>query len=152
MKPIPQCPGRPAVLAAILVAGLLAVSCQSRGVNSAVVSGKVTYKGAPVTGGKVTFHSPTAGPVPGPINPDGTYSFGGVAPGEMKVTVETESARQAASMDYTKMMKPPAGMKESATPTPVYVPIPAKYANEATTPLTVKVASGNNTINLELTD
>jgi hypothetical protein len=57
------------------------------------VSGKVTYQGKPLPGGKVMFWPQAAGvnPVSVPLQPDGSYTAEAVPAGEVSVTVETAS-------------------------------------------------------------
>ena len=137
------------------------------------VSGKVTYKGAPVTGGVVGFFAPGAegGGYSATINPDGTYRASNVAAGEVAVTVETETLnpniKQTAYTGGTG--KGPGGgggpaggapKKMSSSPRPgnaakseaVYVKIPGKYAKKDTTTLKANLKAGNNTVDLDLAD
>ena len=73
-------------LALGLLVALVAVCSQGCGSGKAkqsVLNGRVTYKDAPVTGGSMKFHPANEGKegaaaIPGTINPDGTFSFGGV--------------------------------------------------------------------------
>jgi hypothetical protein len=113
-----------------------------------VVSGKVLYGDKPVTGGTVSFVPTTtnlpkeqAGPFPGTISPQGTYTISGVPKGEYVVTVETDSVK-AASQGYAPL---PAGVKSAIEPPtgnpngPKYVEIPPRYkdAHQSTLKLTV---------------
>jgi hypothetical protein len=126
--------------------------------KTATVSGKVTYNGAPVTGGTLMFYSEgKTEPTPGPINADGTFAFGGVPTGPMKVVVETDSVKKQVAGDYMHMdkMKPPEGKGPTgmvSTTPPVYVKIPAKYLKPDKTDLTCDVKSGSNSFNFELKD
>lgn len=78
------------ILAGLAPAALLAAICGCGGSNAGSVSGTVTYDGKPVTGGTLVFYSDTGSYSAG-IRPDGTYSITDMPPGEMTVTVETES-------------------------------------------------------------
>ena len=115
-----------------LAAMVMALSgCGGDGSKQTNVSGKITYKGAPVTGGTLKFYPTTGGgaAIPGAINDDGTFAFGGVPQGDYTVTVETESIKFSGSGYDMKGKAPPPG----ATPPPDigkkghYVAIPAKY-------------------------
>lgn len=55
------------------------------------VSGKVSYKGTPVTGGIITLYTATGTPFQAPISNKGTYMFPNLPEGPMTVTIETES-------------------------------------------------------------
>lgn len=138
------------------------------------ISGKVTYKGAPVTGGVIGFFSKNAegGGYSATINPDGTYSTNNVAAGEVTVTVETETLNpNIKQTSYTGgASKGPAGgggtpgagspKKMSSSPRPgnaakseaVYVKIPGKYAKKDSTSLSANLRAGNNKVDFDLTD
>jgi hypothetical protein len=70
------------------------VGCGAKRPSSAVISGKVTYNGAPVSGGVVTFHSKEGVYVSG-ISTDGAFNAADLPEGEMIVTIETESVNPA---------------------------------------------------------
>ena len=129
----------------------------------AKVHGKVTYKGKPVTFGSVLFvpvEPPKDGlmqPASGAIQPDGSYELKseadtGAIVGEHKVVV--------IAVEGDKIVEDTS--KEDAAPTPAAGPsrksggfksaVPKKYADPTSTPLTRKVATGDNTIDIELTD
>ncbi len=136
----------------ILFLPILAIGCGG-GETSSTVAGKVTYKGAPVTGGTLKFYPEGSKDVfiTGAINPDGTFSLINVPKGKSKVVVETDSIKQQALMN--ERLKDKSGKTPGAAgPTPVYVQIPAKYARPDTTDLTCEVKSGKNTSDLDLKD
>ncbi len=137
----------------LLCALVVAFGCKD-GSKTAIISGKVTYKNAPVTGGTIQFTPAKGGPaIPGIIGADGTYSAPGVATGEMIVTVETESAKFAGS-GYD-MSKAPAGVDGSKAPEIkklAYVEVPKKYNDKGSSPLRYEVKGGKETKDFELTD
>jgi hypothetical protein len=140
---------RRAAVAALLLA---LAGCGGRGpVNQ--VSGKVTYKSNPVTGGRVFFHPQGGGtPLPATISPEGTYSAE-LPPGQMQVTVETESIKGQArqQFDYSKMPVPAGAQAPTPGPAkPVYVKVPAKYGDVKTSPLRVEVKKGKQTEDINL--
>ncbi|MBX6312095.1 MAG: hypothetical protein IRY99_04130 [Isosphaeraceae bacterium] len=120
------------------------------------VSGKVTYKGKPVTNGSVIF-TPVAGKgaetgqvATGQLESDGsfvltTFDIGdGAVLGQHTVTVE------ARSEDINKLNQP----KEDGTiayilPKPS---VPEKYTKPATSPLRYTVEAGSNHFDIELKD
>jgi hypothetical protein len=138
-----------------------------------VITGKVTYKGEPVTGGTMKLYSPDATPLPGggdnsfhiQIKPDGTYAASNIPTGPMKVAIETDSIKRAmgpARNQATGLpagVKPPPGYKppeQQPAPAgvgtqPKYVQIPAKYADPSTSGLTWDI-KGSETKNFELSD
>jgi hypothetical protein len=147
----------------------------SRG-GAVSVNGKVTYKGQPVTGGKVTLYP--KGSDAGysmAIGPDGNFAAGDLPKelvGVVTVTVDTKDLKDAPKDDPTDMknlqgtskeksipavdpktMKQPDEMaKMSKSKRSVYVEIPEKYADPKKSNLTLEIKSGKNeekTITLE---
>jgi len=144
-----------------LVLGLLAGCGGGKSTTSAQVSGKVTYKGQPVKGGDLAFHSKDQGVSRTFLKEDGTYVLPNAPTGPMKVTVDTEFLNQSAQkaaypgmqgkgpmMDPSKM----AGGAPAKSSTGEYVKIPAKYSNPDTTTLTVTLEPGKNTKDFPLED
>jgi len=77
-----------------LPVGVICLCLVGCGAGSGDVTGTVTYNGEHLKGGTVTFASTTGGPsFTSPINEDGTYTLRGVAGGDYKVCVETESLK-----------------------------------------------------------
>jgi len=169
------------LLVAPLLAGLLLIGCKSSS-TPARVEGKVTYKGALVTGGTITFH-PVAGEVTGAggnyqcqIKGDGTYSGDQMPSGEMVVTVETETINpnpkdrpkdvqimgaqaqgegaQAGNPNAMreKMIAMGRAPQDAGKMSGTYVAIPVKYASAKDSPLKVTLNRGKNTFNPELQD
>lgn len=119
------------------------------------ISGKVTYKGAAVTGGSLLFHSADT-VYPASIDNDGAYQGRDFPVGEFTVTVDTENlnpARKSTSYDpqAAKMeeYKPPEGVNVT---TATYVKIPAKYADKTKSGLKVTITPGKQVKDFELTD
>jgi len=123
---------------------LVLAGCGPRGAATAIVRGKVTYKGKPVPNGTVNF-IPTKGPsATGEIQPDGSYTLttyksgDGAVLGKHKVIV-------VAMQDMGSVLP------ESRNPLPPPI-VPMKYTSLATTDLTADVEQKENTINFDLTD
>ena len=111
-----------------------------------VVTGKIVMGTAPVTGGQIKFVPTTgAGEYLGTIDKDGKYEVKNVAPGEMKVIVDTEilNPQRSGMPQPPKDMVPPKDIDPSekmsklpqAKATGVYVKIPGKYRLTRLTPL-----------------
>jgi len=124
----------------------LIVGCGSKKTASAEVSGKVTYKGAPVTGGLLAFHG-DAGGYSAAITPDGTYHVVDLPPGEVVVTVDTESINPNVKQEtYTGQSSggAPGGMggmygKKPATSAP---PPSSKLAKQEKSPAGESAGAG----------
>jgi hypothetical protein len=135
---------------------LLALGC---GTNKGTVHGKVTYKGNLVTGGVIEFHDAkgkSAGAAT--ISPEGEYSASNISPGNLKVTVDTSSVKNAWD-NYKKMkaMMNTPGKDKSKMPkleepkVGAYVQIPKIYTKAEKTPLKFEARGGNQEENFELT-
>jgi len=145
------------LLVPLCLALALVFGCSKRNPNApASVNGKVTYKGAAVPAGTVTFNS-KAGKYNAALATDGTYSSSDLPIGEMVVTVETESVQGgkkgtgAMAGKMSKMMGPVPDYAKTM-PKGEYVKIPAKYSDPKTSPLKADLKDGKNEINFELTD
>ena len=85
-----------------------------------MITGKITYKGKPLTGGFVTFVTENA-KSDGRINADGTYRVRGLPVGGAKIVIKSKG-----------------------------VPVPQKYASVETTPLIYRVQEGKQQHNIKL--
>lgn len=138
---------------------MLALGCK-KSTRTAQVHGKVTYKGKTVAAGTVTFESKDGGMYLAPIDTDGTYSARDIPPGEMFVTIETESAnkkRQRTMADYRRgqwgggaggkgkkqEMTSPRPQDAPQTAEGAYVPINLKYSRKETSGLTLTLTAGD---------
>lgn len=121
--------------------GIALLGC--RGEDVAQVTGTVRLDGQPVPGAQVTFHPVAEGrPAYGTAATEGIYrlrvgDIAGALPGEYRVTVIRHGAPPPT---------PPGGM-----PSPGPLLTPAVYSSVERTPLTFRVALGENTIDLDLT-
>lgn len=132
----------------------LLVGCNSASVSGTVpVSGKVTYKGAPVEGAIVTFvpegegRTATATTRAGGVFSLTTVDAAGAMPGKYKVTVDKVEYGPGStlSMEAAAKGNPAEGQAKRV--------LPAKYAKAASTPLAIEVPSGGKKdIDLPLVD
>jgi hypothetical protein len=128
---------------------LLLVSCSQQPTNTCEVTGLITYKGTPLTGGTIYFRSADLKPAEeggkfgqAEIQSDGTYETHSLLPGPMVVTVEvTDSVGKV-----PKDAKMPPGFEKQAH----HVKIPPKYASPKTSGLTYEVKPGKQTKDFEL--
>lgn len=145
------------LLLCLAVALGAATGCGSKG-KKGTVSGKVTYKDAPLTGGTITLYpeGKEGAPYPIPINADGSFSASGVPTGKMRVSFETESMKKQAGY---QTIKPPRGVKLPEMSKPdldmpnqgVYVQIPAKYSKPETSGQTCEITTGKQDLKFDLT-
>lgn len=130
---------------------MAAVGCGGR---TAAVSGKVTYKGEPLTAGYVIFHASDGRADSGRIGGDGNYTVYKAPVGDVKVAIRTADPNRR---------PPPAGLSKSknAVKRPdsestgtdsigKFVSIPARYQDPEQSGFTFAVKPGQQTINLEL--
>jgi hypothetical protein len=149
---------------AFLVTGMS--GCGAGSQTPAKVTGKVTYKGKPLPGGNIIFHT-EKGTYNVALAQDGsgTYNAPDLPIGLMKVTVETEFLNQGKvinpggeraqqiSMDRRKAEQaggfgPPSSEQLAAR----YVKIPEKYSKFAKTPLSTTLEKGPQVRDYDLTD
>lgn len=91
---------RSVLLLVILV--VFTLGCSGRSKYSASVHGKVSYKGAPVTGGTLKLVCPDEADVSVGIGADGTYIADGIAAATYTVYIETETLNpKNAPPEYT---------------------------------------------------
>jgi len=137
---------------------LLAVLGCSGGSTVNVLEGRITYKGADVTGGTINFYPASGGPIPGFIKPDGTYVASDVPPGEVTVTIETESVKNTGKPTMPAGGKAPPGGDAGKYPggaiqgAGAYVRIPLKYGDRKQSPLKFDVGKGKIAKDFELID
>jgi hypothetical protein len=133
---------------------LLAAGCGGKG----VVSGKVLYQGKPVRGGSVSFLLEQGGVMSSPIEDDGSYTIPSVPPGNVKITVETESFRPSI-MQRDASGGAPAFMKKyiqekdpqlAEQRAKRYVRIPPQYSDPDKSNLTYEVKSGKQEHDIDL--
>ncbi len=132
---------------------LLTAGCGSKG----AVSGKVLYQGKPVSAGTVSFVLEGGGVLSSPIREDGTYTIQNVPPGEVKITVETTSARPPSVQERPGQKAPEFMMKyvkekdsKLAERAKRYVPIPEQYSDPAKSNLTYVVKSGKQEHDIDM--
>jgi hypothetical protein len=135
-----------ALLAMGLVSGGLGCGSSS-GVGQ--VTGRVTYRGEPVTKGAVVFEDNERGiSVNAPLGGDGaftarTHDLPGLPPGTYKLAVSPRTFGDGSA---------PLVVDPNSTATPTTI-IPEKYQQSATSGLTTVVAPGSNPpLKIELTD
>lgn len=131
-------------LAAVSIA--IAIGCGevSNQPTTEPVSGKVSYKGQPVTKGTVTFQSADNRIATGQIQPDGTYSLGtfaerdGAIAGRHKVMIIANDGDTNLMPGSSPGYKPPKDL------------VPQKYQKTETSGLEATVAKGKNDIPFDL--
>jgi len=130
-----------AVVVGGLVLSLGIIGCGVKQHPKAPVSGKVTYKGGPVTTGRVVFINATGQDGFGDIGPDGGYKL--EAPiGECKVAITSREKEPGPDSKTAKQVRPGMWVGKSF--------IPEKYENHMGSGLTFTVEQGQNTANFDL--
>jgi hypothetical protein len=157
------------LISAVLFSLCVLIGCSKKS-GGAKVSGTVTYKDGPVTGGNLAFHSKEGGVYSAVINEQGKYTMTDIPPGEMTVTVDTEALNPKVKKEtYTGQSKfgpktsspapggkgsPMSPMPEGAGPSKVgnYVQIPRSYADKNKSTMKITVKEGDQTIDIPLKD
>lgn len=109
--------------------------------QDASISGKVTYKGKPVTDAIISFESTDRGAYGTPFK-DGTYSVSKLASGEFTITVNPVAAPP--KMEPTADGKIPEAAKRDD--------VPQKYRSAATSGTKTTVKAGANKFDLDMVD
>ncbi|HEY7328806.1 MAG TPA: carboxypeptidase-like regulatory domain-containing protein [Gemmataceae bacterium] len=153
MKTYPKSAKLGGAIAAALGCSLIFLCGCAGGKSSsgATLSGKVTYKGEPLTGGTITVRSADGDKqLPGIISPDGTYIISGASPGEMTVMIETESIKGKTGVSY----KAPPGQTapDMGVKLEKYVKIPKSYGDPNTTPFRVTLKKGSQKKDFDLNE
>jgi hypothetical protein len=131
-------------MAVLVCAACLALfGCAKKGgLETAPVTGKVTYKGKPLPNGTVMF-VPGEGPAAtGEIAADGTYHLTTYAPNDGAVLGKHKISITALA-DMSNLLP------EQRNPLPPSL-IPDKFMSHDSSGLTAEVARGNNEVNLDL--
>jgi hypothetical protein len=131
----------------VLAAALLAV-LPGCGGSKASVSGKVTYRGKPLTSGTIYVALPDGIQVPTGIGTDGSYRFDGVATGSVKFGVTSPNP---AHVMAPRSKRAPRG----AAPPPLpqntgWFEIPDKYADPLKSGLSFDLKGGANEYDIKM--
>lgn len=133
-------------LVAAVICSLATIGCGSgdrdAGAVKAMASGTVTYKGEPVTGGKVNLYSAETGAgASADLDASGKFSLLKPIPiGWYKVIVVPPEA------------KPPESLTSEFEPQPSSDNIPEKYRSELSTDLNAEVKEGDNKFAFDMVD
>jgi hypothetical protein len=149
----------------LLVLPLLGPSgCTAGKPGLGTVTGRVTYRGQPVTGGSITFVAAPAAAGEGRytfgVDAHGSYFASQLPVGVFHIAIETESAKNRGNpADMLKKMRPPPGVQvpavltpspEAAANMPRYMKLPARYAKAETSGLSLTVAEGRQRMDFDL--
>lgn len=154
------------LFSAVLLFVLFVAGCSRTAEQQAEVSGKVTYQGKPLPGGRITFVSPQGYTGFAIISPQGEYSL--KAPlGEVQISVDNRmlnkddpnAKKMAEFIRSQERKKRRAKFDEKLNPatanqdvTGTYVKIPARYTDPSTSGLICTVSPGSQTHDIELSE
>lgn len=120
-----------------------------KGLETAPVTGVVTYNGKPLPYGRVSFRPQAGSPATGDIQSDGSFSLSTYGNGDGAIVGTHQVSITATEADA-------GNMAETAANTEMVVPkslIPKKYTSFSTSEIIAEVvASGENKFTLELKD
>jgi hypothetical protein len=115
-----------------------------------MVSGTVTYRGEPLSAGKVSFYGPNDQVASTLINEDGSYEATNVPFGPVKIAVSTPLPPPPEIEKAAREGKRRFG-KGNLIQTPQHtVSIPPKYNDPAKSGLSLAVTDGTQVFNIEL--
>lgn len=128
------------LLASIACMGYLSAGCGGSDTPTQMVTGTVTFEGAPVEEGGVTFEDPSTGVAAMcEVGPGGTYTID-LPDGNYDVTIEPPVVEVSAGPDSP----PDEDYKDVKN-------IPEKYWSSATSDLTAQVAGSERVCDLKMT-
>ena len=106
------------------------------------LTGKLSYKGAPVKDARISFENASIGAYGALVNPDGTYTVDKMAEGEFTVTVSVVEAENPMIPTADGKMAEPAKRTD----------IPESYRSVVDSKEKVAVKAGENTYDLDMKD
>jgi len=147
-----------------LLVGMAVLPLGCSGGGKASISGKVDYKGAPVTGGAMTLTPATGTAIAVPLKADGTFALADVPLGTYTVSFNTDGVPEAglvgppdspgerpADITQGKGMPKPE-IPEGKAMMLRRVAIPAKYKDPKTSGETWEIKRGKNKKDFNLQD
>jgi hypothetical protein len=130
---------------------LVAVAAGGCGRKTAVVRGKVTYEGKPLTMGSVILVDEGGRfSARGPIQPDGTYEIANAPTGKVKMGVSNPPPVGAKGGQPLIGPKDDPETKQAAELAAKYVPSPDTYMDPEKSGLVHEVPADGATINIDL--
>jgi hypothetical protein len=134
--------------------GLLLLLVGCGGTPKGVLSGKVTYKSAPVNGATLTLYPAKGQPILIPVAQDGTFHATGVPVGEYRVSLEGSAGysgppTQNMTKEQKEKFKDKIDAQQKDVPT---IAFPDKYKDKEKSGLSVSVIKGETTKDFELVD
>jgi hypothetical protein len=141
---------------------LLLLTALGCGSGSATVSGRVTYKGEPLTAGDIIIYGANGKIDSGPISADGTYAIYKAPVGDVKIAVLTPKPLPPQRPPGPGVRKDQGErtrkriFKEAVPPAPTVpppvkvVPIPDRYKEPDKSGLNFTLKPGEQTIDLDL--
>lgn len=137
-------PMRALTLAASLAGSACGCGAKDDHPATVPVQGKVTYKGAPVTLGTITFQSDAGQPATGTIQPDGSYRLSTFAEGDGAIPGHHRIMIVANDADPTKIPGSSPGYK---TPKDL---VPKKYGHVDSSTLETTVSKDKTSYDFDL--
>jgi hypothetical protein len=138
---------------AVCLALFLLVGCGGKNVKG-VLSGKITYKGAPVNSATLELFPAAGGePLPIPVDKEGNFKAKDVPAGEYKVVVMGSAGTQGPNTQgMTKEQLEKAKGSLDAMKQDPTIAFPDKYKKKESTDLKVTVGSGETNQDFPLAD
>jgi hypothetical protein len=148
------------LFSALLLSILLVAGCSRSAEQQGEVSGKVTFNGKPLPGGRVTFVGAKGYTGSGIISPQGEYSLNSPL-GEVRISVDNQMLKEDPKMKSPKaqaylkkyrIQRPGVTFQSKPDVNGTYVRIPVRYADAGSSGLNFTVTPGSQTHDIELTD
>ena len=132
--------------ATVLIAIATAGGC---GNGATTVTGKVTYRGRPVTYGSIVFLSADKTARSAVIQPDGSYTVENVPPGPVRIGVISRDPAKGRAARRKRQSSPP-GSPPAVPAATGWFPLPAEFETAETSRLGCTVTGGRFHHDIEL--
>ncbi len=134
------------VLVSFVAVVSIALGCSSPKPKLATLSGKVTYKGKPVSVGAIYFHGPADELAMGNLQEDGTFTATDLPIGQVRVSLRVQDpgvyAQQLKAPATLEMPKSKDGDKVTS--------LPNQYSDPATSGLTYTIDPTTTTLDITI--
>ncbi len=131
-----------------LVASASVLGCGS---PTAIVTGKVTYKGKPVTSGVVVFIDDVGrATLPANVQSDGTFDINRASPGRVKVSFDNLAPPPLPKAEPGSPLAEDAEFKQMAAAVENYTATPPKYKDPTKSGIVFDLKPGRNECNIDL--
>ena len=143
----------------VVAAFVILAGCGDQRPETFPVQGKVTYRGKPVTSGRVIFYPENGRSAQSEILADGTFKLttfergDGAVVGKHQVTIKSTRVVEASAAPKSfdeELRRGPSGQTPGSSKPRVEWLVPEKFSRRSTTTLAAEVTSDDNQVDLRI--